>query len=398
MRILYFNYLWDIRGASLGSAIKPMELFAAMEKLGHTVKICWMKDQPQANGAFTAKRRVREVLKKALSRYVHDPKLLFENLRFRRREERLVRDFQPDLIVARLDLYLFSAIKTARKFGLPIIIEADSPPVYEAVHFQKQYWRIDSIPQRIEGWVLRQADFAVMQSRELQRYFIETHELDAERTAVVTNGADVAKFSTHARYELLIRKYGLADRPVLGFVGSMSVWHGMENLRKIIGAIVEKYPRAKFLLVGSGGGLESEIRQFIATKRLQENVILTGYVPYEEIPKYISLMDVVLAPYPNLEFFYYSPVKLFEYMAAAKPVVTTRIGQIAEVVTHNQNGLLCPPDDFDRIISAIELLLETPNERKRIGENARQTIIERHTWMHKAREWERICKRVLGEA
>ncbi len=395
MRIIYFNYLYDVHGASIGSVIKPIELFAALEKLGHQVKMCWMKEQPDDKATSPANAGARNFLKRYLARYVHDPKLFFENYAFKKKEAQVVEAFEPDLIVARLDLYLYSAINTARTHNVPIIIEADSPPVFEAVEFQKQYLRISKIPQEIERWVLHNADFSVMQSNALQKYFVERHDLDPAKTAVVTNGADVEKFSQNGRYEMLIRKYQLRGKPVLGFVGSMSAWHGVENLKRIILEVLRKYRHTKFLLVGTGGGQEADIRRFIAENELQENVELTGYVPYAEIPKYVSLMDIVLAPYPKLNFFYYSPVKLFEYMAAAKPVVTTDIGQIAEVVTNGQDGILCSADDFDEIIQSIFHLLRNPEERQRIGKNARKTITEKHTWMEKAREWEDICMKVL---
>jgi len=398
MRILYFNYLWDIRGASLGSAVKPIELFAAMEKLGHEVKICWLKKQPEGLASTSITSAARNRLKRCLARFVHDPKLLLENFLFSAKERALVAEFQPDLIIARLDLYLFSAIRTARKFKLPIIIEADSPPVHEATSFQKQYWRVAAIPRLIERWVLRQADFVVMQSKALQEYFIGRHRLDPAKTAYVTNGADPAKFSAQEKDKVLVRKYGLANRPVLGFIGSLSVWHGIENIMSLIRSTITKFPEAHFLLVGSGGGSEKSIREFCRTHHLGKNVSLTGYVPYDRIPAHLNLMDIVLAPYPKLAFFYYSPVKIFEYMAAGKAVISTDIGQIREIITNGVDGLLCPPGNLAAIETAVEDLLRSPSTRRSLGENAAKAIANQHTWLHKAKQWEEICVKVLNES
>ncbi len=397
MRIVYFNYLYDIYGASLGSAIKPMELFKAMRAAGHEVKMVWFKDQPGHLPPGTLKASARDFLKRHLAFLVHDLKLFVENWKFRKIEAGHVESFKPDLIIARLDLYLFSAIKTARKYNLPVIIEADSPPLYEALHFQKQYWRIPVIPRWIERWVLHHADFVVMQSRELQRYFTNLHGLDPERTAVISNGADIEKFQPQIRDEFLAARYGLGDGPVLGFVGSMSVWHGIDNLLRIIATVVQKYPNCHFLLVGSGGGQEPHIRHYLEQRGLGDRVVLTGYVPHEKIPAFVQLMDVVLAPYPNLPFFYYSPVKVFEYMAAGKAVVTTRIGQLARIIRDGWDGVLCPAGDFDALISAISGLLEDAEIAATMGENARQTIAQQHTWGHKAQAYEKICLQVCRE-
>ena len=395
MKILYFNYLYDVHGASIGSVIKPLELFAAMQKLGHEVKLCFLKEDLQGTPARQKRRQMRQLLKQVFARFVHDPKLLFENAVFLQREKKLVKEFQPDLIVARLDLYLFSAIHTARQFGLPIIIEADSPPVYEATEFQKQYWRIASIPKKIEKWVLQQADYIVAQSNALREYFVEKHAIDRHKIAVVTNAADVNKFEGAKKNKELVDRFDLSGKQVLGFIGSMSAWHGIENLLQIMETILIKFPDSKFLLIGSGGGQDDRVQKFVAQHGFERRVLMPGYIAHDEIPAYLALMDVVLAPYPRLPFFYYSPVKIFEYMAAGKPVVTTAIGQIEEIIEHNVNGILCRADDFEQINRQIERLLMEPQERARIGENARRTIAERHTWMHKAQQWDKICSAVL---
>ncbi|MBC7186095.1 MAG: hypothetical protein H5U38_03570, partial [Calditrichaeota bacterium] len=77
MRILYLNYLYDLKGCSLGSAVKPMELFRAMEALGHRVLMCWMKKQPSTPGGGPLTTKAR--LKKWLRRYLADAKQLLLN-------------------------------------------------------------------------------------------------------------------------------------------------------------------------------------------------------------------------------------------------------------------------------------------------------------------------------
>ena len=149
--------------------------------------------------------------------------------------------------------------------------------------------------------------------------------------------------------------------------------------------------------MGSGGGQEKLIRTYLVKHDLTRHVIQTGYVAHVEIPHYLQLMDVVLAPYPNLPFFYYSPVKVFEYMAAGKAVVTTRIGQLARIIRDGWDGVLCPPGDFDTFISAISGLLEDPEIARQMGANARETIIQQHTWRHKAQAYEKICQQVITE-
>ena len=98
------------------------------------------------------------------------------------------------------------------------------------------------------------------------------------------------------------------------------------------------------LLVGDGP-LRSWTEGYIQGARLAEKVTITGWVPYDRLPRLIQRMDVAVAPYPFLENFYFSPLKLFEYMAVGKPVVASRIGQIQEVIQDAETGLLVRPGD-----------------------------------------------------
>jgi glycosyltransferase involved in cell wall biosynthesis len=181
---------------------------------------------------------------------------------------------------------------------------------------------------------------------------------------------------------------------VIGFVGSFHYWHGVYNLIQLIGEIVALDSCAVFLMVGHGGALKSSLDQFVQEKGLKDRVFCTGFVSHEEVPAYINAMDIVVAPYPPLEFFYYSPVKIYEYMACGKPVVTTRIGQIAELIETGKTGILCDPGDTKALIEAVQQLIRNREVRSAIGRNAAGVIARNHTWKHKARQLSALCGEV----
>jgi glycosyltransferase involved in cell wall biosynthesis len=101
------------------------------------------------------------------------------------------------------------------------------------------------------------------------------------------------------------------------------------------------------------------------------------------VPAYLDACDILAAPNvrsgDGSEFFG-SPTKLFEYLSMAKPVVASRLGQIADVIVHGSNGLLVEPGDADSLALAIEKLARDGLLRARLGSAARQTVIERFTW------------------
>src|SRR5262249_22669401 len=87
-----------------------------------------------------------------------------------------------------------------------------------------------------------------------------------------------------------------------------------------------------------------------------------------------------VAPYPKLRQFYFSPLKVYEYMAAGTPVVASRVGQLAELIEHGVNGLLCPPGDAGALAVALEELKEDPGLGERLSREALATVLGSHTW------------------
>ena len=108
MKIVYFNYLYDLYGISIGSTIKGIELMRALEKCDHEIKIYWRKAQPSDNGSL--KSQSRDFLKKRLAKYLHEPNQLLSNLKYMKQENRILKEESPDLIISRLDAYMFSAM------------------------------------------------------------------------------------------------------------------------------------------------------------------------------------------------------------------------------------------------------------------------------------------------
>ena len=395
MKIVYFNYLYDLYGVSIGSTIKAKELLTELSQCGHDVQIYWRKKQPAGSGN-NSKVGLKQKIKNMLLKHVHDPKhFLLHNLKYIPEEFKILSREKPDLIISRLDLYVFSALLLAKIKKIPLIIEADAPCVYESKNFHSQYWGVSRLAEKVERMNLLNSDTNFCVSNKLYDYFT-SQGVPEEKMHVITNGADTQRFRPLESSTEVRDKYNLQGKTVIGFVGSFHYWHGVDNLVNVIKGSIDTNKDTAFVLVGQGGPMKSTLEKYIQENQLQDRVILTGYISYEDIPKYISAMDIVLAPYPNLDFFYYSPVKVYEYMACAKPVVTTAIGQIAEIITDKENGLLCRPDNLKDILDNVRTLVENPELRERIGNNARRTIEANYSWHQKAMELSALCDQVLN--
>ena len=181
------------------------------------------------------------------------------------------------------------------------------------------------------------------------------------------------------------------DEIVAGFVGTFGPWHGVEVLAKAITQIPRDRP-IRFLLIGSGA-LRGIVEKILGEGGALDRVMMLGAVTHDRVPELLDACDLLVSPHVPLDAgaeFFGSPTKLFEYMAMAKGIVASRLGQIGEVLEHERTALLVEPGNVRELADSIIRLAGSRELRERLGAAARQAAIERHTWKHNA-------QRVLDE-
>ncbi len=381
IKILYLNYMQDLYGSSIGSTVKAIELLSALKTYGFKILFEWRC--AQNNRKFRQENHVKSV--------THYPNFLFLAKRvtdvFRDflKELNVLKKVKPDLLIIRLDAYRISGIFLSRIFQLPLFIEADNACSYEWIQFH-------NIPRsaipwllKAEKYLLRQASGVFTQSNVTKNYLTSTHRLNTEKFQVITNGAKPVKQSVLTNRQKWMHELNISETDlIVGFVGSMHHWHGMNEMEKCISDILADYRHVKFLFVGSGGAQAQSFRERF--RHNKERVLYSGTVDHDQVPELIALFSIALAPYPAIPFFYFSPVKLFEYMAAGKPIVAARIGQIAEIIQHEHTGLLYEPGNIPMMKNHIIRLIENKKLRLTLGSNAKKEFEQHHTWQHKASE------------
>jgi glycosyltransferase involved in cell wall biosynthesis len=113
--------------------------------------------------------------------------------------------------------------------------------------------------------------------------------------------------------------------------------------------------------------------------------VFTGTVAHEHVPDLMRCFDIALAPYDESDhLFYFSPLKLFEYMGCGVPVVAAAVGQISEVVVPDETGVLYAPGDLSGLTDACERLLQDPQRRARIGRAGAVAVHRQFTWRENA--------------
>src|SRR5947209_7279936 len=201
-----------------------------------------------------------------------------------------------------------------------------------------------------------------------------------DRVHVVPSGVDATLFQPGSTEPSSRARWGLGAGPILGFVGGLRRWHGVEALPTLLERLVQRYRGLRLVIVGDGP-LRGELEHALKERGLTRSVVFTGSLPHEEVADLIRQFDVALAPYPRPEHaFYFSPLKVFEYMACGIPVVAAGLGQIVEVVRDGETGLLYPPGELDALTVACDRLLADPALRQRLGQAAAKEVHGLYTW------------------
>jgi glycosyltransferase involved in cell wall biosynthesis len=210
---------------------------------------------------------------------------------------------------------------------------------------------------------------------------------DRSKVKVVSWAANTDIFNPHVDGTLVRRKHGLTDEETIVFYsGGFYPWHGLEHLVEAAYSLNGYEQNLRFMMVGDGH-MFKRIKTQVEEYGLDKRFIFTGRVDYEDMPYYIAAGDIAVAPYdPSKNSYttkygyFYSPIKIFEYMSAGKPVITTSIGNIREIITNGETGLLVEPSNAKDLARAIGFLAESKELREYLGSNARKEVEEYYSW------------------
>ena len=385
MKILYVHYLGPVNSVSVGPSVHIREFSKAMSELGHTVCLFPPLEYGEDGGVVRVKWK---------SRYFKQFKNLFQNIPAFIRERREIKCIQPDVMITRYSLYRFSTLLLSKLKKIPVILEVNAPMAYEMRKFQKEFVYLPFLPEWVERQSFQAADALIVVSEELKNYIVR-QGVTADKIAVVPNGVDMARFQKMAKSEEILNRYSIAQNSlVVGFTGSFNHWHAVDSMLDAFAKLVQKYPHLVLLLVGDGFGRPA-LEEKVKAMHLADHVVFTGLVPHDEIPRYLAVMDIMIAPYPALDFFYFSPLKIFEYMAMGKPVIAPAIGQINLLIDHGMTGLLYPVGDQASMEKAFAIVIEDGGARKKMGEEARKAIMLNYTWQKTAEKITTLCQKLI---
>ncbi|MGQ0552050.1 MAG: glycosyltransferase family 4 protein [Planctomycetota bacterium] len=363
-----------------GQAVHIRELIAALRARGHRVEE-WAVSQGESGAMGSEGGLAGRLLAKA-------PRALYEigehayGPLVAGRLTQAGRALGAEVVYERYALGNTAGLRAARRLGVPLLLEVNSPLARErAEHEQLVFRRWAASSERR---LLQRADRVLCVTRVLADLLLAAG-VPRPRLAVVRNGVDLARYPA-PRWEA-------HPEVVIGFTGFFRPWHRIEDLVEAL-ADGQLPPQARLLLVGDGPSRAS-IEARAAARGVSERVRITGAVAHEEVPALVSSMDICVQPASTP---WASPLKLPEYMAAGRAVVAPDQPNLREVLTHGKDGWLFPPDAPQGLARAVAKLAADAALRQALGQQARATIEQqRLTWDGVAERVEAIAQSALAE-
>ena len=386
MRILYVSA--EAVPGSDGGAVHTMAVAGGLVRRGHAVTLLTRRGSGQAASETLGGVRVLRARMRLAGKTVPAlalPRLLgLDPGRF-------------DVVMARFAALGGSEGIFAERGELPLVLEVNSPQVAEVIWRYRLDGGLSS--RLLEAWGERQFSRAAAVVSPSDRI---VPAWARPRCRLMSWGCDTDRFRPfpEGEAERARERLGLSGRFVVAFSGSFRGWHGVDLLPLLAKALLPRRPEAVFLCLGEGDrrlAVAAEARRL----GLEGAFRFLGALPPSAMPGHLGAAHAGIAPfqvaaYPPFQRFgfFYSPLKVFEYLACGLPVVTTACPELAALVREGETGHLLAEGDLEGMAGALSGLAGDPARRSAMGVAARKEAEERFSWHAHVEALEGILKEV----
>lgn len=291
--------------------------------------------------------------------------------------KRLAREIEPDVVVERYYNFGGEGVLAAQTTGAALVLEVNAPVVDYPRSPKRILDRMLIIEplRRWREWQCRASDLIVTPTAKVLPQWIPS-----ERVLEIEWGADTTKFlPSIGGTPPYARRH---DDLVVVFVGAFRAWHGAVHLVRAVRKLRERgFDDVAAVFIGDG----PERRRTQQEAEGLERVTFLGRVSHDQMPNYLAAADVGIAPFdvlahPPLSLaFYWSPLKIFEYMAAGLPVVTPDIPRLRRIYRDGEEGVSYDPHEPEGLADAI-VQLRDGGVRRRLGVAGRDRVTKLFSW------------------
>lgn len=350
-----------------GASVHVRELATALSHLGADVAIASPRIEPMGD-VLTASVELIPI--PALPSNASEADLRAALVMQREAIASASRSFGAEAIYERYSLFGGAGVEAAAELRIPHVLEVNAPLRAEAQRFRTL--PLPRVAADIERTVFCGSGRIIAVSQTLRRW-LEEEGVERERIEVAPNAV--------APHRIGVRRSRDDDEFVLGFCGSLKPWHGVDVLLEAAAIAFGQEPTLRLEVVGSG-----PLEYLLDSAGLPEGrVRATGALPHADALERLCSWDVGVAPYLPIGDFYFSPLKVVEYMAVGLCPVASELGDLPSLLADGDRGLLVPPGDADCLASAFLELARSPDRAAVLGARAREYVLDAHTWEQNAR-------------
>ncbi|WP_143871116.1 glycosyltransferase family 4 protein [Catenovulum sediminis] len=379
------NILYHHRIASKdGQYVHVEEIINALTEQGHQIHI--VAPKVAENSDFGSDGGWVDTLKAKLPRFVYElMEFAYAFYAFIKLSIAIIK-YKPDVIYERYNLFLPAGIWASKLFGKPILLEVNAPLYQE----RKKYNGIslDWLAKWSQKYCWRNADKTLPVTNVLANYLREVGVAES-KIEVIANGINKKHFYNEIQKPQQLPN--IENKVVIGFVGFVREWHGLERILDIIKKLDDK--NLFFLIIGDGPAVPALKAQAKALA-LENQIFVSGIVQRKEMPNWLSHIEIALQPdvVP-----YASPLKMLEYLALGKAIIAPDTANIRELLEDEKNALLFDVENKNSFSEKLTELLLDAELRKQLGKNAHSTIEEKNlTWEANGEKIATLFKQLLN--
>jgi len=374
LRILYHH---RTRGDG-AEGIHIAEMISAFEAQGHQVRLACPWTAKKNQGLNRKQSNTIAISGLGWKRFLKQlAELLYNLISFLRVSYWSIR-FRPDFIYERYSAFHCGGVIAAKVFRVPLVLEVNATYAGKfGCRFPVYFPRALLFCERV---ALRTSAIVVVVSNALRDCVTEQGVL-VGRVLVLPNAINEqkcikAKESSSRMGSKLKSELGIDSEFVIGFVGSLRKWHGIDLLIDAIPSVIRECPEAQFLIIGSGE-MESSLKEFVEKERLWSKVILHPAVEHDQVFDYLNLVTVGLMPDSNQ---FGSPMKILEYMAMGVVPVAPDVEPIREIIQNHETGIVFKQRCVSEFVESISMLYRDEKLRLRVAQQASSYVLGNRLW------------------
>jgi len=375
-----------------GYSVHMKSVIEGFRRAGHHVECMIAGSEKFGNASRSLFPVLKKILPKSSALFLRDFVEAAQDILNLRKIRLRLQNRKFDFIYERYAAFHFAASMLGQRLRIPHILEVNSPEISERAEYEG--FSLQRLGKKLELGVIRSASAVLVVSNTLREILIG-EGISPQRIFVVPNAVDCELFNPYKVQPAILEGEGMQDKVVVGFVGSLARWHGVEVILGIAEEILSNSNQFHFLIVGEGKKSDY-LKSVISLKGISQHFTLTGAVSHDTLPSLLQAMDITIAPYPKMKDFYFSPLKLFEYMAMEKPIVASKIGQIDEILGDG-HAILVEPGNAQEFAKAITNLADQPGVREQMGKKVRQKAQGCYTWDSNIKRIEDIYHKIKME-